>query len=118
MSIERLEELARKATPGPWTDERPPKDADGWLRGSIICGTPGRQGVWTRHEGGTYPRSDQRYIAAVDPQTVLAMIAVCMAADKVTHADWMGAPDDERRARMSVLHEAIGVLKMHMEAKP
>ena len=77
MDLDRLEALALKATPGPW-----------WERGAvhIVPESMSEAGmrvhtVSVPHDSGqrwdeifAYVRSDAAYIAAANPQTVLALI--------------------------------------------
>lgn len=59
-----IESRLAAATPGPWQLERPHVDQDGWRRGSAIAGTPGRQTIYTVHDGrGTFPAADAKLIA-------------------------------------------------------
>jgi hypothetical protein len=52
-----------KATPGPWTREKPGRDSEGWPLGVAIAATPGRQTIYANPPGGTYPSSDADLIA-------------------------------------------------------
>lgn len=58
-----IRERERKATPGPWTREKPKRDEDGWAQGVAIAGTPGRQGVYANPPGGSFPSNDADFIA-------------------------------------------------------
>lgn len=53
---------ADKASPGPWSREKPPYK-DGWPLGSVIGGTVGRQTIYTHATGGTFPANDAAFIA-------------------------------------------------------
>lgn len=65
--LAELVRIARAATPGPWSTERP-------SGGLTICGTPGRQAVYANPPGGQFPAADQRHIAANSPDVTLALI--------------------------------------------
>jgi hypothetical protein len=77
-TLDRLQELAAKATPGPYRT---------WLaykklpsHGSLVCATaPGHQ-VQTEYAGGTFPGADMDYFAALDPATVRYLIRMARAA--------------------------------------
>lgn len=47
-----------KATPGPWTREKPARDASGWPCGVAVAGTPGQQTIYANPSGGSYPSAD------------------------------------------------------------
>jgi hypothetical protein len=63
--LDRLEEIAKAATPGPWC-----------LNGgtAAIAATYGRQKIFCTHVGGTYPAADAKHIAAASPDVVLALV--------------------------------------------
>lgn len=75
LDLDALEAIAKSATPGPWTCDKPPKDADGWAHGVTIASTYGRQLIYADPPGGQSPAADQRFIAAFNPVTALALIA-------------------------------------------
>lgn len=58
--------LAEKATPGPWTTERPAGEVHGFARGVLIAATAPskRNRVYADPPGGSYPAADQDLIAA------------------------------------------------------
>ena len=60
--LREIQERVEKATPGPWSREKPPY-VDGWPQGSVIGGTVGKQTIYTHHTGGTYPSADANLIA-------------------------------------------------------
>ena len=59
-----LRRLEHSATKGPWTDVKPVKDSDGFSRGVVVAGTPGRQGIYANPEGGSFPYADCKLIVA------------------------------------------------------
>lgn len=61
---EKWKRLVEATTPGPWTGEKPPKDANGWSRGVSICTVYGGEHVYSNYEGGQFPSADARFIAA------------------------------------------------------
>lgn len=69
--LEALAALARDATPGPWY-------FDGWDIFSVAFQGGGHRLLVplprTFHESQKVPDADARYIAAVDPATVLALV--------------------------------------------
>lgn len=64
LSIEGLRALYEASTPGPWTADRPAKDADGWPAGVIVAAVARGQGIYADPPGGSYPESDRRWIIA------------------------------------------------------
>jgi len=78
---ERLEGLARAATPGPWylrTNRHPATNGNDW--GWLDAYPPGGrqsapEGVAVTWEAGRQSRHNAAYIAAVHPQAILALIA-------------------------------------------
>lgn len=66
MKLDELEAHAKAATPGPWTVLD--GDGCGWIN------------ELTQGYDGQFPIADCNYIAAANPQTVLALIAVARAA--------------------------------------
>lgn len=93
IKLSELRRLAKAATPGPWTTEKPSKDEDGWALESVVAWTPGRQGVYARAERGSYPAADCDYIAAANPATLLRLLEIAEAArllrkTKWGHKDW------------------------------
>lgn len=73
IDLDKLEALARAATPGPWSTSIDGPEGAEWDAGMAIAATYGRQKVFAR-AGGSYPRADQEYIAAASPDVVLALI--------------------------------------------
>jgi hypothetical protein len=80
-TLDTLERLAKEATPGPWDVKdgnvfgdinNPKHDGDSPLIGEI----------W-KHPAKAF-RANGKYIAALDPDTVLRLVAVCRAAQEVT----------------------------------
>ena len=74
MNIERLEELARAATPGPWFVHPTLGHAVATVSKTRICadGIPQAD-----------PHSDAAYIAACDPSTILKLTAAGTAATEL-----------------------------------
>ena len=81
LDLDELEKLARAATSGPWTCDKPPTDKDGFRRGVSIAATYGRQMIYADPPGGSFPAADQRHIAAFDPPTALALIEAAKERD-------------------------------------
>lgn len=71
---EELRRLALKATPGPWSTEKPTRTPDGWPQGLIVAATARGQGVHANPPGGSFPEADRRFIAAANPARVLALL--------------------------------------------
>lgn len=62
--IARLRELEARATPGPWTTEKPAMDsATGFVSGSLVAATAPRQGIYAEAPRGTFPEDDRKLIA-------------------------------------------------------
>jgi hypothetical protein len=85
VNLDELEKLARAATPGPWTsDVWIETDGNGWR-------ATGPHHEAEAHDHGSEPGSpdeqaaqaDARFIAACDPTTVLALLAVAKAAREI-----------------------------------
>jgi hypothetical protein len=62
--VRAIRERAEKATPGPWTADKPPRDNDGWSLAVIIAAVARGQGIYAIPPGGSYPAADQNFIAA------------------------------------------------------
>lgn len=73
-AVQRMLEIAEKATPGPWTAEKPSRDREGWSNGIIIAAVARGQGVYANPPGGSFPAADQSHIATFDPPTVRALL--------------------------------------------
>ena len=65
MTLGKLKALIAKATPGPWTRQKPKRDSDGWSSGVAVAGTPGRQSIYASPPGGSYPSADCDLIVAL-----------------------------------------------------
>ena len=63
--LKAIENRCNKATPGPWTTDRPtkPSDPDEFSRWVAICGLGGRTGVFADPPGGQSPWNDAQFIA-------------------------------------------------------
>lgn len=61
--LAKFEKLVSNATPGPWTTERPGRDAEGFPRGVRICSAM-YSAVYASPPGGQYPWADVQFIAA------------------------------------------------------
>lgn len=84
--LDRLEQLAKAATPGPWSTEKPPRNSDGWQQGVTIGATRGGM-IYATPPGGQYPLADAKFIAAASPDVMLALIAAArrtVASSKAT----------------------------------
>ena len=55
--------LCDKATPGPWTEEPSGEKVGGFSCDVAIAATQGRQKIYARPRGGTFPYNDKRFIA-------------------------------------------------------
>ncbi len=80
-TLDELERLAKQATPGPWSTTE-----DCWIdsnTGRCVAKTTGNVDTYT----GTYQgdANNAAFIAAVDPATVLALVAAVRAADDLLH---------------------------------
>lgn len=65
-----------KATPGPWTREKPGADENGWPLGVAVAGTPGRQTIYASPPGGCFPSADADLIVELRntaPQLLAAL---------------------------------------------
>jgi hypothetical protein len=75
LDLDALEGLAKAATPGPWKSER---GIEGWcVETEAAKDKDGGQHVacYCFAEAGYVPDADAAFIAAMNPQTVLALIA-------------------------------------------
>lgn len=63
--LNTIRERCEKATPGPWTTDRPtkPSDPDEFSKWVAICGLGGRTGVFADPPGGQSPWNDAQFIA-------------------------------------------------------
>ena len=62
--LQEIEERCNRATPGPWTNERPTKDQEtGFYKGVAICGFGGKTGVFANPPGGQSPFNDAVFVA-------------------------------------------------------
>lgn len=104
-TIDEVEGLLAKATPGPWTREKPKHDGSGWPMGMAVAGTPGRQTIYARAESGSFPSADCDVIVALR-NAAPDLIAVVRAAAKVAaHPRWERSEDHglaEALARLGV----------------
>ena len=141
--LDRLEKLAREATPGPWEWEPPSKDAwplgdeslvtswneaDGYQK-SVVSG-------WGHDASGTSASDEDRaYIAAANPSVVLDLIARVRTAEAERDAykarldavaslasQWDGTPDyqptDYDRGRVDQRHEMTMQLLESLDGDP
>lgn len=83
IDLDRIESLAKAATPGPWDFifDGPTQDEDGSWYEPTESGV--RSGIWEND----FPHADAEFIAATDPQTVLALITALRAASSVTKGE-------------------------------
>jgi hypothetical protein len=70
-----MRDAAKRATPGPWTREKPPVGDGGFREGCAVAATYGRQTIYANPPGGSFPSFDADHIAASNPASVLALIA-------------------------------------------
>lgn len=61
--LAEIESREKAATPGPWSREKPAKDADGFATGVGVAATYGRQMIYAPL-GGTRPSADATFIAS------------------------------------------------------
>lgn len=63
--LEAIRKRCEKATPGPWTTERPkkPTNQDEFTKGVAICGFGGNTGVFADPPGGQFPWADAQFVA-------------------------------------------------------
>lgn len=76
-----LKAIAKAATPGPWSLDRPEKDESGFLCGVAIAATYGGTKIYANPPGGQFPAADARHIAAFDPLTVISLIEALETRD-------------------------------------
>ena len=76
-----LRRIAERATPGPWTREKPKSDGDGFACGVGIAATAGRQMIYANPPGGSYPSNDADFIAAFNPAVALSLLDSLAAKD-------------------------------------
>ncbi len=62
--LAKVREMVGKATPGPWSRTKPGSDPEGWPNGVAVAFVARGQGVYANPPGGSYPASDQDFIAA------------------------------------------------------
>lgn len=72
--LRKLLDVAKAATPGPWSRKKPTEDDDGWSTDVAVAATPGRQAIYASPPGGSYPSADCDYIATFDPPTAIALV--------------------------------------------
>ena len=80
--LDQLEATAKAATPGPWTNEKPGKNADGWQLGVTIGATRGGM-IFAYPPGGQYPLADAKHIAAASPDVVLALVEAARKLERI-----------------------------------
>jgi hypothetical protein len=68
--------VCEAATGGPWTIEKPAKDQDGWSHGVIVAAVARGQGVYANPPGGSFPYSDQKFIARSRARWPAALLVV------------------------------------------
>lgn len=83
--LDKVEALAKAATPGPWSTEPPTSDTDGWSLGVKIGATRGGS-IYAMPQGGQYPAADARHIAAASPDVVLQLVAAARERDALKEA--------------------------------
>ena len=87
--LERIEQLAKAATPGPWlySNHDEGRSRIDWNTQGVnplfVEGYNPTVGDWSH---GDFTAQDWQYISRVDPQTVLALVAVVKAAKGVAES--------------------------------
>jgi hypothetical protein len=85
-TLDTLERLAKEACPGPWShglDMDPPDSTIEAGNNGAVCHIQEHGSMNTvNRTGERFSHDDARYIAALDPDTILKLIAVCRAAEK------------------------------------
>ncbi len=79
-NLDNLEQKAKVATPGPFGVER--RDDDCGYMNHIVHGGKGDY-AWCRDELDPRAKENAAFIAAANPQTVLAMVEVIRAAEEM-----------------------------------
>jgi hypothetical protein len=74
LDLNKLEALAMEAAPGPWRESME----------AVWQGTPESYGKFIICDTGDAPKGTLEYIAAVDPQTVMELIAEVRACRQRT----------------------------------
>ena len=102
-TLARLEEIARAAATGPWSIHALPKTL--WVRAVDMAYVAKLEG------GEVFRDANAEHIAAFDPPTALAMLAVCKAARGVALSNGFDAalPDKQEALRAAV--KALEALK-------
>ena len=119
-TLERLEGLAKAATPGPWftgdwqQDFGPNKTTVEYRLPEVL--RLGQSSIWpggiahrrvAETDAGERPLEDAAYIAAHSPDVALKLIAVARAAQ-----EWMNAQGTEQmKDRLQALCDAVGQLE-------
>lgn len=105
--LDELEKLAKEATPGPWSAEQ---------SSAMNPFRVGSSDEWVANGVDLSSDNDMKYIAAVNPNTVLALIAVARAAEGVLHkADTAGVSHkmfgENTPAYVKPLRQALAALE-------
>lgn len=122
-ALERLRELAEKSTPGPWAYEFTGEKSNDWCVGQV-CGPDGELKSGEFVEGDCVVElvamaedarlADARFIAATDPQTVLALISMVEERDAVLRQiALIVRPDGHPLGNDEVYDLAMGILMPH-----
>ena len=119
LDLDALDNVAKAATPGPWTTEKPKLDGDGWPIGVAVAATPGKQMIYANPHGGSYPAADCRFIATFDPPIVLALIERVRAAEAETleQARLNGMGAERELALMARIKELERAMDASLEAE-
>lgn len=106
-ALSRLKQLAESATPGPYSIERR-DDEDGDIAYVIHGGPKGCDVAWCNDDLDKNARQHAAFIAAVNPQTILALSALVEAADRM-RLDAILTIEEERDydAARQALEEAL-----------
>lgn len=127
LDLDALEKIAKAATPGPWTCEKPRvEQTSGFPAGVAIAATYGRQMIYASPPGGSFPAADQRHIATFDPPTVRALIEAARERDHLRNevdqtdgvllrAQLAELENATLRAQIAQAREALERAKMYVD---
>jgi hypothetical protein len=114
INLKALKEAAEKATPGPWTPEG--RSTASYVRspGQVRTHHIAQCNAWDHpaaHNGPAPSRgqaySNAAFIAATDPQTILALVAVVEAARNVFKCDGRMVSLEGGPTEWRALHDAL-----------
>lgn len=97
MNLDRLEQLARDATPGPWVQRRISGLPTRWIDQAQADGLCVATAVWRHWRDANTTEANAAYLAAASPDVVLKLIAVARCARDLREAQrpegWREKPD-------------------------